>query len=94
MKNIHCVFGSTYKDLKRLSGDDYITHPLHVANILIDLNVDETNNKIYMDNGEQRLQYGGDVSLISSVDYATANNAFNALATTQLFLNKKFKKIV
>jgi len=27
--------------LKRLSGDDYITHPLHVANILIDLNVDE-----------------------------------------------------
>lgn len=49
---------------------------------------DETNNKIYMDNGEQRLQYGGDVSLISSVDYATANNAFSALATTQLFLNK------
>lgn len=28
--------------LKRLSGDDYITHPLHVANILADLNVDET----------------------------------------------------
>ena len=27
---------------KRLSGDDYITHPLHVANILIDLNVDDT----------------------------------------------------
>lgn len=27
---------------KRLSGDDYITHPLHVTNILIDLNVDET----------------------------------------------------
>ncbi len=49
---------------------------------------DETNNKIYMDNGEQRLQYGGDVSLISSVDYATENNAFSALATTQLFLNK------
>ena len=49
---------------------------------------DETNNKIYMDNGEQRLQYGGDVSLISSVDYATANNAFSALATTELFLNK------
>lgn len=49
---------------------------------------DETNNKIYMDNGEQRLQYGGDVALISSVDYATANNAFSALATTELFLNK------
>ena len=49
---------------------------------------DETNNKIYMDNGEQRLQYGGDVSLISQVDYATENNAFSALATTELFLNK------
>jgi len=32
---------SEHKGLKRLSGDDYITHPLHVANILIDLNVDE-----------------------------------------------------
>ena len=30
-----------HEGLKRLSGDDYITHPLHVANILIDLNVDE-----------------------------------------------------
>ncbi len=28
--------------LKRQSGDDYITHPLHVTEILIDLNVDET----------------------------------------------------
>lgn len=30
-----------HEGLKRLSGDDYITHPLHVADILIDLNVDE-----------------------------------------------------
>ncbi len=30
-----------YKDEKRRSGDDYITHPLHVVDILIDLNVDE-----------------------------------------------------
>ncbi len=30
-----------HKGLKRLSGDDYITHPLHVTNILIDLNVDD-----------------------------------------------------
>lgn len=28
--------------LKRLSGDDYITHPLHVAKILAELNVDNT----------------------------------------------------
>ena len=31
-----------HEGLKRLSGDDYITHPLHVADILIDLNVDST----------------------------------------------------
>ncbi len=31
-----------HKGLKRLSGDDYITHPLHVVDILIDLNVDDT----------------------------------------------------
>ena len=30
-----------HKGLKRLSGDDYITHPLHVADILADLNVDD-----------------------------------------------------
>jgi len=30
-----------HKGLKRLSGDDYITHPLHVANILTELNVDD-----------------------------------------------------
>ncbi len=30
-----------HEGLKRLSGDDYITHPLHVANILSDLNVDD-----------------------------------------------------
>ncbi len=29
-----------HKDKKRLTGDDYITHPLEVANILVDLNVD------------------------------------------------------
>ncbi len=31
-----------HEGLKRLSGDEYITHPLHVANILTKLNVDET----------------------------------------------------
>ena len=46
---------------------------------------DETNNKIYMDNGDQRLQYGGDVSLISNPDYATNNNVFSAAASKILF---------
>ncbi len=32
---------SEHEGKKRLSGDDYITHPLHVADILINLNVDD-----------------------------------------------------
>lgn len=31
-----------HKGMKRLSGDDFITHPLEVTKILIDLNVDDT----------------------------------------------------
>ena len=31
-----------HKGMKRLTGDDFITHPLHVADILVDLNVDST----------------------------------------------------
>ena len=32
---------SEHEGLKRLSGDDYITHPLHVANILAELNASD-----------------------------------------------------
>lgn len=31
-----------HEGMKRLTGDDFITHPLEVTNILIDLNVDDT----------------------------------------------------
>lgn len=31
-----------HKDMKRLTGDDFITHPLEVTKILLDLNVDDT----------------------------------------------------
>lgn len=31
-----------HKDMKRLTGDDFITHPLEVTKILMDLNVDDT----------------------------------------------------
>jgi len=41
IKEAYLYAKEEHKGLKRLSGDDYITHPLHVANILIDLNVDE-----------------------------------------------------
>lgn len=49
---------------------------------------DETHNKIYMDNGTKRLQYGGDVSLIEDTSYATSNNTFSANGSLNLFTQK------
>ena len=48
----------------------------------------EEDHKIYMDNGNQRLQYGGDTALISSASQASSTNAFNASASVNLFLQK------
>jgi len=41
IKKAYFYADKEHKGIKRLTGDDYITHPLNVANILIDLNVDE-----------------------------------------------------
>ena len=41
IKEAYLFAKEEHKGLKRLSKDDYITHPLHVADILIDLNVDD-----------------------------------------------------
>ena len=49
---------------------------------------DETHNKIYMDNGTERLQYGGDVSLIEDISYATSNNTFSANGSVNIFTQK------
>ena len=49
---------------------------------------DETHNKIYMDNGTERLQYGGDISLIEDTSYATSNNTFSANGSLNLFTQK------
>ena len=48
----------------------------------------EENNRIYMDNGNTRYQYGGDTELISAPNAATASNAFNATASLNLFSQK------
>lgn len=48
----------------------------------------EENNRIYMDNGNTRYQYGGDTELISNVNIATVSNAFNAQTSLDLFLQK------
>lgn len=49
---------------------------------------DTSNHKIYMDNGSERLQYGGDTDLISNVADATVTNVFNATAMLNLFPQK------
>ena len=36
------------------------------------------NHKIYMDNGTERLQYGGDTELITDPASASSTNAFNS----------------
>jgi len=42
IKDAYLFACKEHEGLKRLTGDDYITHPLHVAKILADLNVDDT----------------------------------------------------
>lgn len=44
--------------------------------------------KIYMDNGTERIQYGGDTDLISSAEDASLTNAFNAETSLGLFSQK------
>ena len=49
---------------------------------------DTARNVILMDNGNVRNQYAGATQLISTTPEARSDNAFNAQATTQLFLQK------
>ena len=43
------------------------------------------NHKIFMDNGSERLQYGGDTDLISDPSEATVTNVFSATSSVDLF---------
>jgi hypothetical protein len=67
-------------------GDTATMNATAISDGLIFLNTE--NNKIYFDNGSTRLQFGGDTSLISSVDDADVDNAFNASASVNLFAQK------
>lgn len=49
---------------------------------------DTSNYKIYMDNGNTRLQYGGDTDIISNPAEATVTNVFSATGSLNLFLQK------
>lgn len=42
IKRAYLYAFNEHKGMKRLSGDDFITHPLEVVKILLDLNVDDT----------------------------------------------------
>ena len=42
IKRAYLYAYNEHKDMKRLTGDDFITHPLEVTKILMDLNVDDT----------------------------------------------------
>jgi hypothetical protein len=48
----------------------------------------ETNNKIYMDVGNQRLQFGGDTTLVGTIGEAAADNTLNGEAIKTLFVAK------
>lgn len=48
----------------------------------------EEDYKIYMDNGTERIQYGGDTDLISNPTEALLTNAFSARGSLDLFLQK------
>ena len=47
------------------------------------------DHKIYMDNGSERLQYGGDTDLISNPSNATVTNVFSATASLNIFPQKE-----
>ncbi len=64
--------------------DDQSTVPIVDGQLVFD----ETNYKIYMDNGTERLQYGGDTDLITDPSDATVTNAFSATGSLNLFLQK------
>lgn len=64
--------------------DDQSTVPVVDGQLVFD----ETNFKIYMDNGNTRLQYGGDTDLITDPTSATVTNAFSATGSLNLFLQK------
>lgn len=44
--------------------------------------------KIYVDNNNQRLQYGGDTDIVQNIADATEQNVFSATASVNLFLQK------
>lgn len=81
-----------HKGKKRLTGDDYITHPLHVADILVDLNVDDVTIEAallheVLNNGENATfedleeKFGNEVAVI--VDNVSKINKLELVDSTE-----------
>ena len=69
---------------KRGSSDDR-EHTVITDGLLF---FDEDNKKIYMDNGNERFQYGGGTDLIDDVSQASVTNTFSGSALVNLFSQK------
>ncbi len=75
-----------HKGMKRLSGDDYISHPLEVANILTDLNVSNDTIVIaflheVINNGESTLK---DIENLFGLDIAKAVDSISKINKLEL----------
>lgn len=91
---------SEHQGLKRLSGDDYITHPLHVADILIDLNVDDTsiiaallhevlNNGVIATTEILEEKFGSDVArIVDSVSKINKLELMDQTESSAIYLRK------
>ena len=89
-----------HSGLKRLSGDDYITHPLHVANILTSLNVDDVTIKSailheVLNNGKNATKelleekFGSEVAkIVNSVSKINKLELVDETETSAMYLRK------
>lgn len=69
---------------KRAQGHSEAEFPIVDGQLLFD----ELDHRIYMDNGNTRLQYGGDTTIIQDAYEASPTNVFSASSSVGLFLQK------
>lgn len=67
-------------------GDNAAMNNTPISDGLLYFNTED--NKIYMDNGSTRKQYGGDTDLISDATQASDDNAFSSNGALDLFTQK------
>ena len=72
-----------HKGMKRLSGDNFITHPLEVTKILMDLNVDDTTiiGVIWLSSSVRICLQSSIISLSIESSFITIKNGISFKAT-------------